>query len=184
MTARAPTRSRHVTLAMNEPIGVDRHRSARTRRRCSASSRWSCRRIAMGNPVVAVPSPRSAARGDRPLPGARHLRRARRRRQHRHRRPRRAGEDPRRARRRRRALVLRRRRRRGGGREASAGNLKQTWTRRQRVDWLSDREAQGASSCASDPGEEHLGALRRVTRQAAAGSGARPDEEGLGQAAG
>ena len=77
-------RFRGVALAMNEPIGVIGSSPARTRRRCSASSR--CRpAVAMGNTVIAVPVEPHPARRHRPLPGARDLGRAGGRDQHRHR---------------------------------------------------------------------------------------------------
>ena len=71
---------------MPEPIGVIGIVCPDELRRCSASSRWCCRRSRWATRVVAVPSRALPAGRHRPLPGARHLGRARRRGQHRHRR--------------------------------------------------------------------------------------------------
>ena len=119
------TRSRHVTLAMNEPWGVmgmlcpRRGAAARLRLAGHAGDRHGQprRRRAVAG--------RSAGR-HRFLPGARHERRAGRRRQHRHRRARRAGEDHRRARRHRRRLVFRL----GGGKRRGRGAPRSAISRR------------------------------------------------------
>ena len=111
------TRTRFVTLAMNEPWGV-MGIVCPNEAPLLAFVSLVMPAIAMGNCVVAVPSARASAERDRLLFRARHVGRARRRRQYRDRRSERARRDARRARRRRRALVRRRRGGRGEGRGA------------------------------------------------------------------
>ena len=157
------TRSRHVTLAMNEPWGVmgialpGRGAAARLRLAGHAGDRdgQPRRRRAVAG--------RSAGR-HRLLPGARHERRAGRRGQHRHRRARRAGEDDRRARRHRRPLVFRveggERDGRGGLDRQPEGDLGQSRPRGQLV--RPGRRAGPRLSSPCHAGEEHLGAVRGV----------------------
>ncbi len=97
---------RGLALAMNEPVGVvgiacpEEHGPARLR---LADGRGDRRRQRGRHAAVGG----AGADRHRPLPGARHLRRARRRGQHRHRRQARAGAGTRQARCRRRHLVFR-----------------------------------------------------------------------------
>ena len=157
------TRSRHVTLAMNEPWGVMGvlcpHEAP-----LLAFVSLVMPAIAMGNRVVVVPFARRSAGGHRLLPGARHERRAGRRRQHRHRRARRAGEDDRRARRRGLRLVFRL----GGGERDGRARLGRQFegdvgqSREAGALGRPGRRAGQGLSPPRDAGEEHLGALRGV----------------------
>ena len=120
---------RNVTLAMHEPIGVARRRRAPTTAPLLGFlSAGAARRWRWATPWSPCRPSRGPLAGDRSLPGARHLRRARRGDQHRHRRPGRARPGARRARRRRRPLVLRAPREGSAEVERlSAGNMKRTW---------------------------------------------------------
>ncbi len=89
------TKSRHVTLAMNEPFGVMGVLCPEESPLLGFVS-LVMPALATGNRVIAVPSRALSAGGDRLLPDRRHQRRAGRRAQHRHRQRRRAGEDHRR----------------------------------------------------------------------------------------
>ena len=153
-TARCTTRRiRSVTLAMHEPIGVMGVVCPDAAPLLGFVSR-SSPAIAMGNTVVVVPSAHGAARGDRLLPGARHLGRAGRRDQHRHRAARGAGAGARRARRRgRRSGTSGRAEGAAAVERLSAGNMKRTWVSHGHEPRL-DRPASGRgarSSCGRRP---------------------------------
>ena len=175
------TRSRHVTLAMHEPWGVmglvcpRRGTAARLRVAADAGHRH-------GQPGRRRTLAGAAPRRDRLLPGDRHERRAGRRRQHRFGRTRRLGQDARRASRGRGALVHGLpRRQRDGGEGFGLQPQSHLGQRRSRPRLVLARAGSGSRVPASrHPGQEHLGALRRVGRQPAPGRLYSPERADVG----
>ena len=154
------TRSKFVTLAMNEPWGVmgdrlpRRGAAARLRLACDASDRDG--QLRRRRPLGA-PSPER----DGLLFGPRHVRRSARRRQHRNGGGERARRNARRARRGRRRLVRRRRSRRGEGR-SRLGRKPQGDLDPNLASGLAARRGTGVPA-PRDPGQGDLDPLRRVS---------------------
>ena len=153
------TRSRFVTLAMNEPWGV-MGIICPNEAPLLAFVSLVMPAIAMGNCVVAVPSAEPSVERNRLLFGARYVGCSRRRRQHRHRRGERPDQDARRTRWRGCGLVCRRHGGRGSGRGAfrrqSQGDLDFG-----RGDGLGQSRGPRVSA-PGDAGQEHLDALRGI----------------------